>query len=90
MGKNEKLLVLKKVSLEAIPDGGTFLDGISFLTDKRRLLGTIRAAKSWTQEVIKEVRSARDPNPWRNSTDEEIAGEILRKIEERENAPRKS
>jgi hypothetical protein len=41
----------------------------------------MRDAREWASEAIAAVRLAREPNKWKRSTDEEIAGEILRQID---------
>ena len=80
---NVKKLVIHKVSLDAIPRGGGFADGVKFLSDKDRIIKTMRDAHDWVKQVIAAVRKAGEPNPFKNATDEDIAGEILKKIEEK-------
>lgn len=82
---NFNRLIAHKMSLDAIPPGTTdgLMAGVRFLSDKDALVNSSREAKEWVSAAITAVRLAADPNPWRNSTDEEIAGEILAKIAER-------
>jgi hypothetical protein len=82
-GPNTKKLVIHKVSLDAIPKGGGVADGIKFLSSRELISKTIRAADEWVKTAILAIRQAAEPNPFREATDEEIAGEILKKIEER-------
>jgi hypothetical protein len=44
-----------------------------------------RKAKEWVDAAIQTVRGVREPNPWKNATDEEIAGELLRQIDNKKN-----
>ena len=81
---NVKLLMIAKMARDAIPAGGGFSAGMAFLTDPARIRDGATAAKKWVDEAIAAVRSASDPNPWREATDEDIAGEILRQMDERE------
>jgi hypothetical protein len=66
---------------DAVPVGGGFPDAIKFLSDKQSILGGARKAQEWARDAVSAVRNAADPNPWRDSTDEEIATELLRRIE---------
>lgn len=86
---NMDRLAVHKMSLDAIPDGGGFIDGLYFLRDAPRLTKSAKAAKEWAVAAVLAVRQASDPNPWRESSDEEIAGEILRRVEERKPRLRK-
>jgi len=83
MGPNVKKLVIYKTSLDAIPKGGGVESGIKFLCDKELMVKTMRAADEWVKTVILAVRQAGEPNNLKNATDEEIAAEILRRIEEK-------
>jgi len=82
-GPNVKKQIIHKISIDAIPKGGNVSDGIKFLTDKERISKTIREADQWVKQAIQAVRQAGKPNPFVNASDEEIAGEILRKIDEK-------
>ena len=79
-GTNVKKLIIRRMAHLAIPDGSGFADGIQFLQSPSRIASTAREATKWVFDAIDAVKSA--PNcEW--TTDEEIAGEILRQIEER-------
>lgn len=80
MGPNVKKLITRKMSFDAIPRNGSFADGVRFLSDPKAVGQSARAATEWATTAIRAVREAAEPNPWKNSSDEEIAGEILRKI----------
>lgn len=82
-GPNVKKLIIRKMSTDAIPDGGGLEDGMRFLSDPQGISRAAKAATEWVSIAIRAVREATDPNPWRDASDEDIAGEILRKIEER-------
>ncbi len=86
IGPNVKKLIIHKMSLDAIPPGGGVADGLKFFTDKERISKTLRESNEWVKQAIFVVRNVREPNLFKNSTDEDIAGEILRKIEEKNNA----
>jgi len=43
----------------------------------------VKKAMAQTEEYILAVRNAAEPNPFKNSTDDEIAGEILKRIDTR-------
>jgi hypothetical protein len=86
IGPNVKKLIIHKMSLDAIPSGGGVADGLKFFMDKEKISKTLREANEWVKQAINMVRLAGEPNPFKNSTDEDIAGEIFRKIEEKNNA----
>lgn len=80
---NIKKLIIHKSSMDAIPPGGDIADGVKFLTEPGRLVKSMRDSSEWVDAVILAVRYAGEPNPWKSASDEEIAGEILRRIEKR-------
>lgn len=86
MGPNVRKLIIHKMSLDAIPKGGGVADGIKFLSDRDLMSKTLRAADEWVKAVIVAIRQAGEPNHLKNATDEEIAEELLRKIDERKAA----
>ncbi len=86
IGPNVKKLIIHKMSLDAIPSGGGVADGLKFFMDKERISRTLREANEWVKQALFVVRNAMEPNPFKNSTDEDIAGEILRKIGEKKDA----
>jgi hypothetical protein len=73
-----------------VPPGGGLADVVSVLTEAGKLSAVMRSASEWVAGAIVVMRSASEPNPWRNATDEEIAGELLRAIEERKAGKRKA
>ena len=83
LGPNARDLFIRRMSILAVPDGGGFADGMAFLFDKEIRARVVKEAEAWVKQAIETVRSAAHPNPWKDSTDEEIAGEILRRLEER-------
>lgn len=85
LGPNVKKLIIHKVSLDAIPKGGGIKAGLEFLQDKERIIKTFRESADWVKQVIQAIRQAKEPNPFKDASDEEIAGELLKKIEERQN-----
>ena len=80
---NIKKLIIQKVSLDAVPPGGGFASGVEFLLDKDRIVKSFKAAESWVQEAIATTRTAQEPNPFKESSDEEIAEEIMRRVVKR-------
>lgn len=82
---NMARLAAHKMSVDAIPPGTKdgLMAGIRFLSDKDRLVKSARDAKEWVDDAISAIRLAAAPNPWREASDEEIAGVILEKIAER-------
>lgn len=77
-GPNVKKLIAHKMSILAIPPGGGLADGVEFLMSKERVIQAAKEATAWVEDAIAVVKSAPD-NPFK--TDEEIADEILRRIE---------
>ena len=86
-GPNVKRLIVHKMSLDAVPPGGGAADVVKFLSDPKKVTAGARAAAEWVNAAIAVVRTAPD-NPY--TTDEEIAGEILKGIEARKLAQRGS
>lgn len=86
---NMQRLIARKVARDAVPPGKGIRSAIGFLRDIKRLSRDMSFARSWARSAVSAVRNAREPNPWRNATDEEIAGEILRRIDERTQSERR-
>jgi hypothetical protein len=86
-GPNVKKLIACRMSTIAIPKGGGFIDGLSFLNDPEKIKAVAKEATEWAEMAIRLVRTAGEPNPWRNSTDEEIAGMLVAKAGERGSNP---
>lgn len=78
-----RALQLRLMAVAAIPEGSQepFIDGVRFLTDRDRLSQAARDAKRQAQDMVLLVRNGAEPNPWRDSTDDEIAAEIMRRVE---------
>lgn len=87
-GPNVSRLIAARMSVLAIPPNGGLLDGVRFLSDRDALGRAAREAEAFARDAIAVMRLAADPNPWRDATDEEVAGEILRAVEERQRAAR--
>ena len=83
LGPNFKKLLIHKMSLDAVPAGGGVGSALKFLSDPQGMAKSSRAAKEWVESAIMLIRTAAEPNEWKNATDEEIAGELLRRIDER-------
>lgn len=81
LGPNARKLIAHKMSIDAIPQGGGLAAGIKFLSSKTAILAGAREATNWTATVIDLVRAAAEPNPWKDAGDEEIAAELLRRID---------
>lgn len=79
IGPNVKKLIIWKMSRDAIPPGGGFVDGIRFLSNPKEIVKIAKAAEEWVKTAILAVKQARD-NSYGND-DEAIAGEIIRRIE---------
>jgi hypothetical protein len=77
---NFKQLVIHIATLKAIPEGSTFSTGIDFLKDPDRVRATFTEAKNDALSYIEAIKSTGDP---RFQDDEVIAGELLRRIQER-------
>ncbi|TXH51879.1 MAG: hypothetical protein E6Q97_17525 [Desulfurellales bacterium] len=77
-------LVLSKL---VIPDNGGIADAIGFFANlgkpESKSNELVKKALAQTEEYILAVRNAAEPNPLKNSTDDEIAGEILKRIDAR-------
>lgn len=80
---NMRRLAVHKMSIDAVPKGGGVADAVRFLMDKEAMLTAARNAEAWAKAAVQAVRDASAPNPWRNADDEAIAGEILRRLDER-------
>ena len=85
IGPNVKKLIFQKMSTDAIPPGGGVQSAVEFLSSKEGVLASAKSSTTWVAQAIAVVRTAFEPNPWKNATDEEIAGEILRQLELRRN-----
>ena len=84
---NVTKLITRFIAREAIPPGGGLMDGVEFLIDRERRKQVLESAESKALQAIQLVRSAPD-NPFGND-DEQIAGELLKKIKERDEENKK-
>ena len=90
---NVQKLIAHKMSIDAIPPGveNPLASGIAYLT-KPGLPERARAAEKWVRGMVLLARCSRGLERVglrMDSTDEEIAGVILKKIEERTAAQRR-
>ena len=81
---NVEKLIIRKMSRDAIPPGGSAADGIKFLLSGK-MAQAARDATKWVEASIAAVRGAAEPNPWKDKSDEEIAAELVRQIDQRLN-----
>jgi len=88
LGPNMKKLIFAKMGKDAVPDGGGVGDAIKFLTTPGAMSAGFKSACEFSDLAILAVRMAAEPNPFKNATEEEIAGEILRKIEDKRKTSR--
>ena len=72
-------LIVRFMTLEAIPKDGGLMDGIKFLSDKEALIASAKNATVQAFEAIDLVRAAPDCE-W--TTDEQIAEQIVNQIQE--------
>lgn len=89
-GPNVTKLICHKMSVDAIPSGGGFGDGIKFLMNPDRVVSTAKSATEWVNQAIGLIRTAADQNPWKNADDEAIAGELLSQIKAKQQFNRKA
>jgi hypothetical protein len=82
-GPNFKRLIISKMATDAVSSCGDLASMIGFLSYPEKLGASAKAATEWVNCAIQAVRQAAEPNPWKNASDEEIAGEILRQVEEK-------
>ena len=81
-GPNVKKLIIHKMSLLMIPPGtenplSAGVEAIKkFVTDT----SVVKQATEWVESVILIVRQAAEPNPYKDASDDEIAREIIKRI----------
>ena len=78
-----KRLLIRRMSVEAIPPGGGLASGIDFLLSGKFATGA-RSALVWCDEAVRVVQSAAEPNPFKDKDEEYIAGELLARLQKRE------
>lgn len=69
-----------------VPPGGGIGAAENAITEPGRLQAAIKEAQEWVKQAIALVRTASEPNSWKNADDEAIAGEILKGIDARREA----
>lgn len=72
-------LVMHRFSVICVPPN-TGLNAAIDCIRNNELAANWKAARVWAEGALAEVRAASDPNPWRNSTDEEIATFIMERV----------
>jgi len=80
VGPNIKRLMAHKMALDAVPHGGGFDSALRFLSSKDNVTSSARVAAIWVRTACDVVRAALEPNPFKNSTDEEIATYLLEQM----------
>ncbi len=80
-GPNVRKLIASKMSLDAVPAGGSFADTVAFLSSVKNVQDGARKAAMWVNAAIQAVRCAVEPNPYNAADDETIAGVLLKEIE---------
>ena len=86
-GPNVKRLICHRTAQLMVPGNGSLGATLKSLATPGKLQSVAREATSWVFEAIDLVKQAPD-SPW--SDDEEIAAEILSRIDERKKARRQS
>jgi hypothetical protein len=85
-GPNVNKLIAAKFAKDLTPPGST-VGTVAAAIIGGKLGPAAKLAEEWVMQAIGLVRLAAGPNPWKDKPDEEIAGELLRKIEERKPQP---
>jgi len=80
-GPNVQRLIARKMALDA-PSG--FEGALNFLSSKENITEGAKKASAWVQAACQALREAGEPNPFKESTDEQIAEHLLQQIMERE------
>lgn len=80
-GKNVKKLIVRRMSVDAVPSGGGLQSAIDYLMSPSKIAESAKSATKWVFEAIDVVKTAPD-NPY-GDDDEAIAGAILARLEEK-------
>ena len=80
MGPNVRKLICHHMSTVMVPPNGGIADALEALTTPGRLTEVAKESTEWVRQALEAVKSAPN-NPF--SSDEEIAGEILKRVEEK-------
>lgn len=81
LGPHVRKLICHRAAQLLIPPGGRLADLGAGLVLPARISNAAREAAEWAQAVIRAVKATPD-NPW-GDDDEAIAGEILRRLQQR-------
>lgn len=76
-------LAILRFAMLAIPDGSGIAGAYKVLSKPGEVARLTKEACAWAREAVDLVRTAADPNPWRDATDEDIAAEVVRQAEAR-------
>jgi hypothetical protein len=86
IGPNLKELMILRVSVVAVPHGAERGAALKFICQPGGMTRGFRDALAWCDQAINLVRTAAEPNPWKDASEEVIAGEVLRRVKERKAA----
>lgn len=78
---NVAKLMIKRLSVLAVPKGGGIVDGVNFFLEEELRKKLLSETEAWTKEAIWIFKTAPD-NPF-GDDDEAIAGYILERVEKR-------
>ena len=84
---NLKELVWHLMSLDAVPPGSKngLSSAVEFILTPGKMSESFRNSIIRARNICMAIRQAGEPNPWKDATDEEIAGEVMRKMKEKRN-----
>lgn len=80
-GPNTKKLIAKRMATILIPHNGGFQDGLRALASPTTLQN---AARSATKEIEETIAALKRCPEYRNSDEETIAADLLKRLEEQE------
>lgn len=81
-GPNVTKLITKFIAREAVPPGGGLGSAVEFFSNQEHRKKVLEAAETKALQAIELIKSAPD-NPYGND-DEQIAGELLKLVSQRE------
>ena len=79
IGPNVKKLIFHYLS----KDVKNFADGIRTIQDLAKDPKKFSEAQAWVENSIRSIKNIQGKNPYKDMNDEEIAGAILAKVEEK-------
>jgi len=85
-GPNVQRLVCAKMARDAIPPEGGVQAGVNFLSDPKNIMEGFKSAAAYVASALLAIRQAAEPNPYKVMSDEEIAGALLKRIDEKRKA----